>query len=67
MSQELRKIAISHFNGENITNDDKTKIKNLTTYMEAYCSEMKCNEQDVLLDDEHYDKVYKLYKSVMYR
>lgn len=65
MPQEIRKLAISHFKGEELSKDENFKIKKFVHYMEAYCSEMNFKENDVLLNDDHFEKVYKLYKTVM--
>lgn len=65
MVEEIRKLTISHFSNEKLTNGDSLKIKKFLQYLGAYCVEMKLNEQDVLLNDEHYEKVYRLYENVM--
>lgn len=67
MLQEIRKLAISHFKGEVLSKDENFKIKKFIQYMEAYYSEMKFDEYDILLNDDHYEKVFKLYKKVMYK
>ena len=67
MPEEIRRIAISHFKNEKLTIEESSKIKKFLQYLEAYCAEMKFNEQDILLNDEHYEKVYSLYKNFMYR
>lgn len=67
MPEEIRRIAISHIKNESLTNDESIRVKKFLHYLEAYCAEMKCDELDVLFNDEHYDKVYSLYKNVMYR
>jgi hypothetical protein len=34
-------------------------------YLDCYCAEMKHSEQDVLLNDEHYDLVWNLFSNIV--
>lgn len=67
MSQEVRNISKMYINGDKITDDESKKIKKFIHYIEAYCAELKISETDILHNDDTFDKVYNLYKSVMYK
>ena len=45
--------------------DDEIALKKFTTYIEAYCAEMKATEHDILLNDELFESVYSIFHNIM--
>ena len=39
-------------------------IKHFTNYLDAYCSELKFTDWEIVHDDEHFEKVWGIYKSI---
>lgn len=39
-------------------------VKHFTSYLDAYCSELKFTDWEIVHDDEHFEKVWGIYKSI---
>jgi hypothetical protein len=53
-----------------IFNDEKSDepvVNSFIKYIDAYCAELKCTEQDILLDDEKYEQVFGIFSNIMNR
>jgi hypothetical protein len=51
-----------------IFNDEKSDepvVHSFIKYIDAYCAELKCTEQDILLNDEKYDEVFGIFSRIM--
>ena len=59
-AEYLRELAkASLLRGESLVKDK------FTTYIEAYCAEMKATEHDILLNDELFESVYSIFHNIM--
>lgn len=61
----IRKNAIEHYYGNDISENDRKMNDKFFYYLQAYCCEMKYSELDILLNDEHYESVFHLFENVM--
>jgi hypothetical protein len=67
-AEYLRELAkASLLRGESLVKDkdDEIALKKFTTYIEAYCAEMKATEHDILLNDELFESVYSIFHNIM--
>ncbi len=64
MKISLRESLISYIREEKLF-ADKDLVLEFIKYLDAYCAELKYTEWDVLLNDDHYDRVYNLFTSVI--
>jgi len=67
-AEYLRELAkASLLRGESLVKDkdDEIALKKFTTYIEAYCAEMKATEDDILLNDELFESVYSIFHNIM--
>lgn len=63
--QHLRGLTSNQlFNGEN---SDEPIVGDFIKYIDAYCAELKCTEEDILLNDETYQKVFDIFSNLMVR
>lgn len=46
---------------------DEPVVHSFVKYIDAYCAELKCTEQDILLDDEKYGQVFDIFNNLMKR
>jgi hypothetical protein len=60
----LRENAYKYYRGKN-HDGDQVIIDKFFKYIDAYCSEMKCSELDILLNDENWENVYHLFENIM--
>jgi hypothetical protein len=66
-AEYLRELAkASLLRGESLVKDkhDEIALKKFTSYIEAYCAELKTTEHDILLDDELFEMVYSLFYNI---
>ena len=69
-AEYLRELAkASLLRGESLVKDkqDEIALKKFTSYIEAYCAELKTTEHDILLDDELFEMVYSLFYNITVR
>jgi len=69
-AEYLRELAkASLLRGESLIKDkeDEIALKKFTSYIEAYCAELKTTEHDILLDDELFEMVYSLFYNITVR
>lgn len=67
-AEYLRELAkASLLRGESLVKDkdDEVTLKKFTSYIEAYCAEMKTTEHDILLNDELFETVYSIFHNIM--
>jgi hypothetical protein len=64
MKDTLRESTISYLK-ESKTYGDKDIVFEFIKYLDAYCVELKHTEWDILTNDEHYDLVFTLFKSII--
>ncbi len=51
-----------------IFNDEKSDepvVHSFVKYIDAYCAELNCTEQDILLNDEKYEYVFGIFNNLM--
>ena len=63
-AEYLRELAkASLLRGESLVKDknDEFLLQKFTTYIEAYCAELKTTEHEILLNDELFEKVYAIF------
>lgn len=61
----LRELTANQlFNDEK---SDEPVVNSFIKYIDAYCAELKCTEQDILLDDEKYEQVFGIFSNIMNR
>lgn len=61
----LRELTANQlFNDEK---SDEPVVNSFIKYIDAYCAELKCTEQDILLDDEKYEQVFGIFSNIMTR
>lgn len=51
-----------------IFNDEKSDepvVHSFVKYIDAYCAELNCTEQDILLNDEKYEYVFGIFNTLM--
>ena len=61
----LRELTANQlFNDEK---SDEPVVNSFIKYIDAYCAELKCTEQDILLDDEKYGQVFGIFSNIMNR
>lgn len=58
----LRERATCLFEGKNVEMD--RHLIEFENYLDAYCSELKVNEWDILRNDELYDQVFNIFTSI---
>jgi hypothetical protein len=59
----LRELTSNQlFNDEK---SDEPVVRSFIKYIDAYCAELKCTEQDILLDDEKYEQVFGIFSNIM--
>ena len=58
----LRERATCLFEGKYVEMDNH--LIEFEKYLDAYCSELKVNEWDVLRNDEVYDQVFNIFSSI---
>lgn len=62
---QLRELTANQiFN--RIESNDET-VKSFIKYIDAYCAELKCSEQDILLNDETYEQVFGIFSGLILR
>jgi hypothetical protein len=69
-AEYLRELAkASLLRGESLVKDkdDEIALKKFTTYIEAYCAELKTTEHEILLNDELFESVYSLFYNITVR
>jgi hypothetical protein len=69
-AEYLRELAkASLLRGESLVKDkdDEVLLQKFTTYIEAYCAEMKTTEHDILLNDELFERVYSIFHNITTR
>lgn len=64
MKASLRESMISYIKEDKLFGD-KEIVLEFKKYLDAYCAELKHTEDDVLLNDKHYDLVYNLFYSII--
>lgn len=66
-AEYLRELAkASLLRGESLVKDkhDEIALKKFTTYIEAYCAELKTTEHEILLNDELFELVYSIFYNI---
>jgi hypothetical protein len=69
-AEYLRELAkASLLRGESLVKDDDDEIalQKFTSYIEAYCAELKTTEHEILLNDELFESVYSLFYNITTR
>lgn len=69
-AEYLRELAkASLLRGESLVKDkdDEIALKKFTTYIDAYCAELKTTEHDILLNDELFERVYSIFHNLTTR
>jgi hypothetical protein len=69
-AEYLRELAkASLLRGESLVKDkhDEIALKKFTSYIEAYCAELKTTEHEILLNDELFEMVYSLFYNITVR
>ena len=69
-AEYLRELAkASLLRGESLVKDkdDEFLLQKFTTYIEAYCAELKTTEHDILLNDELFESVYSIFHNITTR
>ena len=64
MKASLRESMMSYINDDKLFGD-KEIVLEFKKYLDAYCAELKHTENDVLMNDEHYDLVYQLFDNII--
>lgn len=64
MKASLRESMVSYINDDKLFGD-KEIVLEFKKYLDAYCAELKHTENDVLMNDEHYDLVYHLFDNII--
>jgi hypothetical protein len=65
MKTLVRENAINQLKGNRPCENSKPVVDKFFWYLDCYCAEMKHSEQDVLLNDEHYDLVWNLFSNIV--
>jgi len=61
--EDLRELTANQiFNDEK---SDEPVVHSFVKYIDAYCAELKCTEQDILLNDEKYGEVFGIFSRIM--
>lgn len=66
-AEYLRELAkASLLRGESLVKDkdDEIALQKFTSYIEAYCAELKTTEHEILLNDELFESVYSLFYNI---
>jgi len=66
-AEYLRELAkASLLRGESLVKDkdDEIALKKFTTYIDAYCAELKTTEHEILLNDELFESVYAIFHNI---
>ncbi len=69
-AEYLRELAkASLLRGESLVKDDDDEIalQKFTSYIEAYCAELKTTEHEILLNHELFESVYSLFYNITTR
>ena len=69
-AEYLRELAkASLLRGESLVKDkdDEIALQKFTTYIEAYCAELKTTDYEILLNDELFESVYSLFQNITTR
>lgn len=61
----IRENAIKQLKGNQPCDESKPVVDKFFWYLESYCAELKHTEDDVLLNDDHYEKVWSLFSNVV--
>lgn len=64
MKASLRESIMSYINDDKLFGD-KEIVLEFKKYLDAYCAELKYTENDILLNDEHYELVYGLFDNII--
>ena len=67
-AEYLRELAkASLLRGESLVKDidDEIALQKFTSYIEAYCAELKTTEHEILLNDELFESVYSIFHNIM--
>jgi hypothetical protein len=66
-AEYLRELAkASLLRGESLVKDidDEIALQKFTSYIEAYCAELKTTEHEILLNDELFERVYSIFHNI---
>ena len=66
-AEYLRELAkASLLRGESLVKDkdDEVALQKFTSYIEAYCAELKTTEHEILLNDELFERVYAIFYNI---
>ena len=66
-AEYLRELAkASLLRGESLVKDidDEIALQKFTSYIEAYCAELKTTEHEILLNDELFEMVYSIFHNI---
>ncbi len=69
-AEYLRELAkASLLRGESLVKDidDEIALQKFTSYIEAYCAELKTTEHEILLNDELFERVYSIFHNITNR
>jgi hypothetical protein len=60
----VKNLIKNKINGGDVEPHHKPIINHFISYLDAYCSELKFTDCEVVYDDEHFEKVWGIYKSI---
>lgn len=60
----VRKLVKDKIMGNSVEKSHELVVNQFTYYLEAYCSELKFTDWEIVHDDEHFEKVWGIYKSI---
>lgn len=61
----IRENAIKRLRGNEPCEKSKHVVDKFFYYLDCYCAELKHTEDDVLLNDEHYESVWNLFSNIV--
>lgn len=65
MKTLIRENAIKQLRGNQPCEVSKPVVDKFFWYLDSYCAELKFTENDVLLNDEHYELVWSLFSNIV--
>lgn len=61
----IRENAIKRLRGNEPCEKSKPVVDKFFYYLDCYCAELKHTEDDVLLNDDHYESVWGLFSNIV--